>query len=254
MDGVKGEPMAQDNKLPAPVQKYVFAPYPSLFGNPSATIALSLRPEAREFLGGIPVTKRPRSLQGEMDPSEITTAPIADRQAHAMGKMEGPQKIRHSPQARKNAMGGTANAHVEAMGAVLKEVDIQTQRRHTMPTTKRAALVAAGKKSIGLDSETDLARQDSPDLNRHQQQVREAAQHAPHRRNKEGMRAEQTTQNQKDFEMQQLRMEMNRLKSDMVAKTAQTFAATTQTGAQGYPVRGTRTPQPPNPTTINNVR
>ena len=191
---LEGRPLDQDDKQPAFRQKYAFAPNPFLLDTTGSKLALNLHPETLEFLAEIPATKRPRSLRGEMHPSEMIAAHIADRQAHEVEtnylkeKCLELQQITQSQKTRQNAMGGNANTLVRASGDVRDEADLKTQRRDALLKMHRAALIAVDKRSKDLDAATDQLRQASQDLNRRKNQVQAATHQGFKRGDQEGMR------------------------------------------------------------------
>ena len=154
IDGVNDEPMEQDDKRHAPVQKYVFTPNPSMLGASSSTLAPNLHSYTLKILAEMQASRRPRSLTGEMNPSEMIDAQIADRQAREMEPMELKEKcqelqhVTHPQQAEQNSIEGTENAIAMASVDVLKEVDIRKKRHDELRTMRRAAFIAVERSQM----------------------------------------------------------------------------------------------------------
>ena len=167
--------------------------------------------------------------------------------------MCGITSYRADPEEAAECNGRAANTLVKALGDVLREIDLQTQRRDALITLHHEAWVAADTWPKVLDTETEQMRQSAQVLAQQKQQALAAAQLGFLWGDQDGSRMGQTTQNQNEEEILRIRMEMERMRSEMITHATQPNAGPNQPWLPENTVRGTRSPVPTNPTTAQTV-
>ena len=103
---------------------------------------------------------------------------------------------------------------VQALGNVLKEADLQTNRHDALLTMHHKALITVDEKSKMMDEETEKLKRTAVEIAQYQQQAVSETHHGFWRSDQEGSSRDQTLQTRNEAEMQHIRGELDQLKAE----------------------------------------